>query len=279
MRPAILLMFLAYAVNACADSPVEIRDRTQPPISIRPDWTTETPSSEEYYEHQYPFVAETEVTLDDDVEVTAAGYACPKAIVGAEIPGNIHPYHTTAVGRLWSPLPRKRITGYSPKGIPKAEYSIMNGPWVSNDGVIAILDGVVEGWCLFRPNRTRIALGKLHVFRFEGNYIDGSTLTFLDGDNCDTAEEATYDPYESEFDECSGDGSGGGSGGGTGGSGTQYSSGDYTGGETVNWHTGIGDGGTSVCGESARVEYICIEIYNEEISQWETWSCGYATVC
>lgn len=63
------------------------------------------------------------------------------------------------------------------------------------------------------------------------------------------------------------------------GSGTQYEPGDYTGGETVDWGTGTGNGGTSVCGEEAFVEYVCIDVYDEETGAWEEWGCGYVTTC
>lgn len=66
---------------------------------------------------------------------------------------------------------------------------------------------------------------------------------------------------------------------GSSGSGTQYEPGDYTGGETVDWGTGTGNGGTSVCGEAAFVEYVCIDVYNEETGAWEEWGCGYVTTC
>jgi hypothetical protein len=84
----------------------------------------------------------------------------------------------------------------------------------------------------------------------------------------------TYDPYaESGPSDCD-DSYGGG-----GGSGTYYNPGDSTGGETVDWGTGQGDGGSSACGVKAVVEYVCIDIYNEETQEWEEWSCGYATTC
>jgi hypothetical protein len=63
------------------------------------------------------------------------------------------------------------------------------------------------------------------------------------------------------------------------GSGTQYEPGDYTGGETVDWGTGTGNGGTSVCGDKALVEYVCIDVYNPETGFWEEWGCGYVTTC
>lgn len=70
-------------------------------------------------------------------------------------------------------------------------------------------------------------------------------------------------------------------GGGTGeegGSGTQYQPGDYTGGETVDWGTGVGNGGVSSCGDAAKVEYICIDIWVDG-EGWVEWGCGYVTTC
>lgn len=97
-----------------------------------------------------------------------------------------------------------------------------------------------------------------------------------------SVEDASYDPYytggESQTTHGCSTG-GGGSGGGSASSGTQYYPGDFTGGETVDWQTGIGNGGRSVCGTAAEVQPICIEIYNETTRQWEEWACGYATVC
>jgi hypothetical protein len=90
-----------------------------------------------------------------------------------------------------------------------------------------------------------------------------------DGCSAKKFDQADYDPYEEE--DCQGDDDGGGSGG------TQYYPGDYTGGETVNWGDGVGNGGTSVCGETAKVEYICIDYWNGQA--WQEWSCGYATTC
>ena len=66
---------------------------------------------------------------------------------------------------------------------------------------------------------------------------------------------------------------------GTTGSGIQFSPGDYTSGETVDWNTGQGNGGTSSCGMAAKVEYICIDEYDPDTGKWKTYSCGYATTC
>jgi hypothetical protein len=98
---------------------------------------------------------------------------------------------------------------------------------------------------------------------------------------------SSYDPYAAaDYSGGGGTCSGmedstdsGGTGGTSTGSGTPYQPGDYTGGETVDWGTGEGNGGTSVCGDKAMVEYVCIEIYNEETGFWEEWGCGYVTTC
>lgn len=87
-------------------------------------------------------------------------------------------------------------------------------------------------------------------------------------------QDAGYDPYASDGDsyDC-------GTNGTSGGSGIQFHPGDNTGGETVDWNTGIGNGGSSVCGGSAVVEYVCIDVWNVETDSWQKWACGYATTC
>jgi hypothetical protein len=98
--------------------------------------------------------------------------------------------------------------------------------------------------------------------------------------------EPEFDVYGSEYDPYSGY-SGAGADcsiknpdddGGTPGSGIPYQPGDYTGGETVDWQTGVGNGGVSVCGQAAKVEYICIDT-SEDGTHWVEYSCGYATTC
>jgi hypothetical protein len=89
-------------------------------------------------------------------------------------------------------------------------------------------------------------------------------------------EHVAYDPYDPMV---SGSGDGGVAYDCGSGSGTQYEPGDYTGGETVDWGSGTGNGGTSVCGDKALVEYVCIDVYNEETGFWEEWGCGYVTTC
>jgi hypothetical protein len=115
-----------------------------------------------------------------------------------------------------------------------------------------------------------------------GECIGGSGGTGDDGSIGDNAAYGSteYDPYDSglpEDESCSG--GTGGTGEEDSGSGIQFVPGDYTGGETIDWETGIGNGGTSVCGDLAQVEFICIDTWNAVTEEWETWSCGYATTC
>ena len=89
-----------------------------------------------------------------------------------------------------------------------------------------------------------------------------------------------YDPYSSGGDEeCDGTSEESPAGDGSSGSGTQYQPGDNTGGETVGWGDGIGDGGTSVCGADAVVEYVCIDVWDDRSASWTEWDCGYVTTC
>lgn len=91
----------------------------------------------------------------------------------------------------------------------------------------------------------------------------------------DETRHPTYDPYEPSGPsggECDD-----GSGGGDSGSGTYYSEGDYTGGELVDWQTGMGIGGSSECGARAQVDYVCFDYWDG--NQWVVWTCGYATTC
>lgn len=87
---------------------------------------------------------------------------------------------------------------------------------------------------------------------------------------------AEYDPYDpaNQDEGCEGEDEGGG-----GGSGIQFGEGDFTNGETVDWNTGMGNGGVSLCGQAARVEKVCIEIWNDVGQKWDIYSCGYATTC
>ena len=89
--------------------------------------------------------------------------------------------------------------------------------------------------------------------------------------------DGSYDPYDEGSDAEGCDDSDGGGDSGGGGSGTQFGEGDSTGGETVDWGTGVGNGGTSGCGLAAIVRYVCIDIFVD--GEWKQYSCGWATTC
>ncbi|MDB4948857.1 MAG: hypothetical protein JWM27_1506 [Gemmatimonadetes bacterium] len=84
-----------------------------------------------------------------------------------------------------------------------------------------------------------------------------------------------YDPYE--FASHSPSACDGGAESGNA-SGTAYKPGDMTGGETVDWRTGIGNGGASACGAAAQVEFMCVEYYVQG-EGWKDLGCGYVTTC
>lgn len=106
--------------------------------------------------------------------------------------------------------------------------------------------------------------------QFFGTVVECSSGS---GDRRLLIDDDAYDPYYGGAG-CSETSSG--SGGGSG-SGTQFGPGDSTDGETVDWKTGVGNGGSSVCGSKAIVEYVCIDILTED--GWVEWSCGFATTC
>jgi hypothetical protein len=84
-----------------------------------------------------------------------------------------------------------------------------------------------------------------------------------------------YDPYATDgggSDDCA-DG-----GGGMDGGGEVFAPGALTGGQTVTWSTGAGTGEPSACGDNARVEYVCIDVWVQGVG-WVEWGCGYVTTC
>lgn len=172
-----------------------------------------------------------------------------------------------------------QFLSYVEKGNPisRARYAL-RFPVMSDDlnyvapvGAVTVMsckDGYYIGPKLFRTYHGGLRLeGIAPVF---GTGLGGGACT----DNELTSSE--YDPYEPDAEDgCGSDGSG--SDGSA--SGHQYSIGEYTNGETVSWASGIGNGGTSVCGTAAQVDFICIDEWNPTTGEWETWGCGYVTVC
>lgn len=145
----------------------------------------------------------------------------------------------------------------------------------------------ISGTCGYLVN----ANGKFHIFNkflVKGvSWLKWGDVTESDDDtarlpactctNATQLTDAAYDPYSPGEDDGSmpcGDSNTGGEG-----SGIQYQPGDNTGGETVDWNTGEGNGGTSACGSKAVVEYVCLDTWNAEKKVYEQWGCGYVTMC
>lgn len=80
-----------------------------------------------------------------------------------------------------------------------------------------------------------------------------------------------YDPY-ADGGECATSGSGSST--------ATYSEpydGAYTGGQTVDFDSGMPDGGTSICGSEAVLAYVCVDITYEDGTKAS--KCGWATTC
>jgi len=147
-----------------------------------------------------------------------------------------------------------------------------------------------DGRYVFRNNVIRLWTGHFYGKLYNGPIVlnpaydddcgdDGAGGT--GGSEFAVVVNPEYDPYDPSS---SADWDGRGcsdpdeeSGGGVGTGGTQYEPGDSTGGETVDWGTGQGNGGTSVCGTTAIVEYVCIDVWDG--TAWTEWACGYVTAC
>lgn len=147
-----------------------------------------------------------------------------------------------------------------------------------------------DGRYVARGNVIRLWVGHLH-----GKLYNGPIVLNPNYDECEDGGggggtelmhvvDPGYDPYDSSPAIAEGGGGGCGttpeteSGGSTTtGTGTQYEPGDSTDGETVDWGTGQGNGGTSACGDAAIVDYVCIDIWDG--TTWVEWGCGYVTTC
>ena len=140
----------------------------------------------------------------------------------------------------------------------------------------------VEVYCYIIRNPYFISYAATPTGLYRGT-VRRATNTADGGGACGDSKEELYETGYTIYEDGSRVGDedcGGGGGGGSGeGSGIQFEPGDYTGGETVDWGTGIGNGGTSICGNKAVVEWVCVDVYNESTGVWEEWSCGYATTC
>jgi hypothetical protein len=101
------------------------------------------------------------------------------------------------------------------------------------------------------------------------------TCTTVASNDQQSAYGGDYDPYA--FDSPGTAACDGGAEDGNA-SGTQFQPGDMTGGETVDWRTGVGNGGASACGAAAQVDYMCVEYYVQG-EGWKDLGCGYVTTC
>jgi len=109
-----------------------------------------------------------------------------------------------------------------------------------------------------------------------GRFSDSRVCDPPPGDELSCDENGTPVDTGGDPANCPGDESGPGY---TPPTGTQYQPGDYTNGHTVDFQTGIDDGGDSVCGMAAQVIDVCIDFWIEETQEWGNTTCGYATTC
>ncbi|HEY9230213.1 MAG TPA: hypothetical protein VIP11_26405 [Gemmatimonadaceae bacterium] len=200
----------------------------------------------------------------------------------------IGPNHMGAWTRTWSPTNEAGYmsavgSGVTRKGTGRNERQVPFNISDSNYGT-QVGDGyVTPQTCASERNEilgsSRNSAQGPNLMAWFGTFSHSS---MCEGPPPQPGEELSCDENGTPVDEggdpanCPGDDSGGG---GNEGSGTQYHTGDYTNGETVDWATGIGNGGSSVCGSAAQVDYICIDTWNAETQSWQEWGCGYATTC
>lgn len=127
--------------------------------------------------------------------------------------------------------------------------------------------------------RHQFPLSKAGWFQWGHAGLTGHNSASQPACTCTTTtslDDPAYDPYSDGDDgsmPCGESDSGGTA------SGIQFQPGDKTGGETVDWNTGKGNGGSSPCGAAAVVEYVCFDTWNPEKQQFEEWGCGYVTSC
>lgn len=170
---------------------------------------------------------------------------------------------------------------------PTAAYRFHRNAYTRDNKYYAPAGGQVLLACDGRyiaDNRAfRIWVGHLYGKNYTGSIVRNPDYEDPNGGaggtKCDGPKTlyAIYDPYSPEDDEdCD---TGDVAGGGGDGSGTQFEPGDNTEGETVDWGTGVGNGGVSACGSAAVVDYVCIYYWNDSGQKWDLFACGYATTC
>lgn len=233
--------------------------------------------------------AQTAVDVVGDQERTVRPGACPLHLHGGFL-GFIFGYEHA--GHSWTDDWQLK-ENLDPVNLARAKYVPEGDPFyiTSRDGrarwyhpAFIARCWVYESWFMGRIVASEIDvkvetnLGEVKECS-SGSGGLGSTELLPEGGLNDVYDDG-YDPYFGGNDDCTSvydGGDGGGSGSDTG-SGTQYAPGDHTGGETVDWGTGVGNGGKSACGATAVVEYVCIDYWVEGVG-WVEWSCGYATTC
>jgi hypothetical protein len=274
------VVILTFAVNACTDITA-----LQPPRSI-PDPSAADVSADPD-NGGYPIVIRSHSATAElpDVSFGAGGYGHIRAQM--EYDG----YHSSMLARS---LLRDDKGSVTQRDFPVIEMN--TNTWFNNtfsyDWPIFVskacgftLEGDVQYSAWIRNligNGMNIdethAVDLVHTFQGACQPCSNGSVTNIN--------DPAYDPYGGPSDGgggnagstagCDGDS---GSGGGGGGSGTQYSPGDSTGGETVDWTTGVGNGGQSACGSTAVVDIVCIDYYDYDSNVWVHYSCGYATGC
>ena len=221
-------------------------------------------------------------TADDEIQ----GRSCPlviyKEVTGTVVLGGGERARFGFMGRK----PRVRYVFVPGSTLPAADYLHFRDELSDDARWIATAGGTITVWrCYGRFYRfpgARVWKGTYWMYTYDGEIRAGPNYQGPQsgGGGADTRliDDVDYDPYDpmmsmSPVLSMSTDG------GDCGGGGTQYQPGDYTGGETVDWGTGEGNGGTSACGDQAMVDYVCIDVYNEETGFGEEWGCGYVTTC
>jgi hypothetical protein len=251
MRKVLGLLTVALVLIGCEGPEKTTTPRPSNQYPAKPHATvnnpTWLPNPNEYYESDYPPTPDSDGEFDDPLEGPA--YLCPSRIAGIEVPGNVPPFHKVKIGNFASQLRRISIIGYSTSGIPKGRYLVPPGPWVSQDGQLAVLGGTVDGYCIFwKIPHYDIAGGTLRVYMTDLDVIGpvggGSTGT----SPCEYSE-ILYDPYGGHTVTCPAPGSGGGG--------------------------GVGGGSADDC----TWEYITIEIDYGDGHGWQTYWEGWGWWC
>lgn len=293
-----VLLLLATGCETSTESVVS----PEPRVSQHPALSTTTISDDSAV---YTIGASFDVDgLSDDGAASTSVFQCPRSLTPFPPAQPLRFVYPQPGGSNWSlPLPTIDIPGsggsisFYGTRVPTSLYRVLNpGTSYSTDGLWGVRgDFTIRAAChmthvktFIPPNRViDVWDGFYVVYQFSGNFFRTQSACNGTGGGGSTAlvsvVDPGYDPYASiEPYNADGDCESGtpaeGGGSTDEGSGTQYQPGDSTGGETVDWGTGVGNGGSSACGSTAIVAHICIDVWVEGVG-WVEWSCGYATTC